>query len=157
MLKLQRQGPHLAMRNEKGDLEVDSKGKAVAAVAPNGASPETWRRALKKLTRGGMDIHERLLRIGMGEILISRGEMPDGTEIVSEPQVPTPEVQRAALMNLHEMMFGKAVAETEVNQSEVEAAKRQALEAMSEADLLKIIEGEYKQLEPSTEREAEHE
>lgn len=144
MLPLKRQGKHLTLRTEKGVI------KAHATVQAGDAKPQTWRRALSRLTNGGKDIHEVLIDLMHGNGYTPRIFGVDGKEDTSrrcEPIIPTPEVRRQAAMNLHEMLHGKAVAETEVRASENEAALKLQLESMSDDQLQRYIDGEYKMIE----------
>lgn len=147
---LTKQGDFLVMRTQEGRIARDDLGRpqatrsmtpgeaALASTTKNGK--ETWRRKLRALTNNGADLHERLLLIATGNIMHPVGRDPHTGELVrGEPQVPTLETQRAALKDLHEMLHGKAVAETEVNASEQESEKRASLEAMSDEELQRII------------------
>lgn len=137
--------------SKQGNVVVrrDSEGQVVAAAVapPLSAHPTkevrlTWRRALSKLTNGGVDNFLELINLRNGKPISV--EMPDGR--MSEPIIPTPEVRRAAAMNLHEMLHGKAVAETEIKKSEEESEERARLQAMSDEQLRQVIDGEYKRL-----------
>lgn len=148
---IKRQGNHVVLREEK---KVGGVSKAVvrahAVVQAADTRPETWRKALGKLTNGGRDMQLVLIDLMHGnayqpQILDASGN-PTGK--VTDIIVPTPEVRRAAAMNLHEMLHGKAVAETEVRAAEAEASKKLQLESMSDAELEKYIEGEYVVLSP---------
>lgn len=144
MLPLKRQGKHLTLRTEKGVI------KAHATVQRAEARPETWRRALSRLTNGGRDIQEVLIDLMHGNGYTPRIFDRDGNEDTTrrcEPVIPTPEVRRMAAMNLHEMLHGKAVAETEVRASEREAEKKLQLESMSDEQLQAYIDGEFKVLD----------
>lgn len=152
MLPLKRQGKHLTLRTEKGVI------KAHATVQAGEARPQTWRRALSRLTSGGKDIHEVLIDLMHGNGYTPRIFDKDGNEDTSrrcEPIIPTPEVRRQAAMNLHEMLHGKAVAETEVRASEREAEKKLQLESMTNEQLQAYIDGEYKMMEPGGEESPE--
>lgn len=147
MLPLKRQGNHLTLRTDKGVI------KAHATVQRADAKPETWRRALSRLTAGGKDIHEVLIDLMHGNGYTPKLFDKDGKEITDrqcEPIIPTAEVRRQAAMNLHEMLHGKAVAETEVRASEREAEKKLQLESMSDEQLQAYIDGEYKLLSEET-------
>jgi len=145
-----RQGRHLVERDENGRIARNDDGSQRRALMPlpreqrEGSAEMTWRRNLKRLTNNGGDIHERLLRIARGEMLIpaTAKDPVTGETFRGEPQQPTVETQRAALKDLHEMLHGKAVAETEVSKAEEEAEKQQQLEAMSDEELRRIVDGE---------------
>lgn len=146
--KTSRQGNNVVLREEK----LTPSGvpvyvvKAHAKVQRADTRPETWRRALSKLTNGGKDMQLVLLDLMNGNAYTPRVFDRDGKELPNvrcEPIIPSAEVRRAAAMNLHEMLHGKAVAETEVISSEREAEKVKQLESMSDAQLEAFIEGEY--------------
>lgn len=153
--KTSRQGNHVVVRETK---EVDGVPrqvvKAHAVVQRADTRPETWRKALSKLTNGGKDMQLVLIDLMHGNAYTPRIYDANGKELPHvrcEPIIPTPEVRRASAMNLHEMLHGKAVAETEVRTSEREAEKKLQLESMSEAQLQAYIDGEYTLLESGTE------
>ena len=148
---LTRQGKHLVVRDtDTGRIARNDDGTLKHVVdAPRGvkydkkAQKETFRQGLKRLTNNGMDGLERLARISRGEILIPVGIDPlTGDKLKGEPLVPSIESQRAAIMDIHQILHGKAVSETDVNEAEKQAETRASLEAMSEDDLRRIIEGE---------------
>lgn len=144
MLPLSRQGNHLVARREDGTV------KAHAVVQRAEKRPQTWRRALARLTNDGQDMLECLYSLMHGNAYTPRVYGADGKPVPGKecaPIIPTPEVRRAAAMNLHEMLRGKAVAETEVIASEREAEKKLQLESMSDAQLQAYIDGEYKLLD----------
>lgn len=129
-----RQGNKLVLR--------DANGKIVSAAArPARQSPETWRRFLLRVTDNGQLIYERLVDLALGKPF--RIEKPDGSVVA---ETPTFEVQRAAAMNLLEMMHGKAVAQTEVVKAEKEAVKDAQLRSMSTAQLTDIVRAHYTEL-----------
>jgi hypothetical protein len=143
---IKRQGNTVVLRS--GAEPSKALVKAHAVVQRADARPDTWRKALGKLTNNGADIHLVLINLMHGnayrpQVLDEKGN-PTGQ--VMELVVPTPEVRRAASMNLHEMLHGKAVPETEVRIAEAEASKKVQLESMTDAELEKYIEGEYKLL-----------
>ena len=122
--RLTQQGRTLVARDEK-----DNPVQALALEQP--VSKKTWRKALKELTNDGADIHVVLMNLAKGVPIVHRF---GGME--SEPIIPSPEVMRAAAMDLHRIMHGKEVAETEVIKAEEEAAKAQQLAAYSTQELL---------------------
>lgn len=113
----------------------DEQNRPIAKQLVVKTDNRTWREALKKLTNDGADIHEVLYNLAMGTPQVVKLE--DGRE--SEPIVPSPEVRRAAAMDLHRIMHGKEVAETEVIKAEEEAHKMRALSAMSDHDILREL------------------
>lgn len=141
MLPLKRQGAHLVARRADGTV----KAHAIAQKADQ--RPQTWRRALSKLTNDGNDMLECLYSLMHGNAYTPRVYDRFGKEDLTkecEVIIPTAEVRRQAAMNLHEMLRGKAVAETEVISSEREAEKAKQLESMSDEQLQSYINGEYK-------------
>lgn len=152
MLPLKRQGSHLVARREDGTV------KAHATVQRADTRPQTWRRALSKLTNDGNDMLECLYSLMHGNAYTPRVFDKHGKEDLTkacDPIIPTAEVRRMSAMNLHEMLRGKAVAETEVIASEREAEKAKQLESMSDEQLQAYIDGEYKLIEPGEEEKSE--
>lgn len=148
--KVSRQGNSVVVREE---VLIDGVPKSVVkahtVVQRATARPETWRKALAKLTNHGEAMQEVLIDLMHGNAYTPRVYDKDGKEklgVSCEPIIPSPEVRRAAAMNLHEMLHGKAVAETEVVASEREAEKKIQLESMSDAQLQSYIDGEYREL-----------
>lgn len=157
--KTSRQNSNVVLREEKLVNGVPrSVVKAHAVVQRGDTRPQTWRRALDKLTNGGKDMQLVLIDLMHGNAYTPRVFDRDGKERVGvscEPIIPSAEVRRAAAMNLHEMLHGKAVAETEVVASEREAEKKLQLESMSDAQLQAYIDAEYELIE-SVEEVPEH-
>jgi hypothetical protein len=152
MLPLKRQGAHLVARRADGTV------KAHVRAQKTDQRPQTWRRALSKLTNEGNDMLECLYALMHGNAYTPKVYDRFGKEDLTkecEVIIPTAEVRRAAAMNLHEMLRGKAVAETEVIASEREAEKAKQLESMSDAQLQSYIDGEYKMMEPGESHPAE--
>jgi hypothetical protein len=138
MLKhLRREGSHIVARDEDGRILKTTNGQPLASVVKAG---ENWRKRLARATDDGRVLEEALTRLALGEPQVKT--LPDGR--VSEPVIPTPEVQRAALMNLLEMMRGKAVAQTEIK--EAHKATEDQLRAMTDEQLDAVIDGDYKVL-----------
>lgn len=150
MLPLKRQGAHLVLRNDDGTI------KAHALAKKNDQRPQTWRRALSRLTNDGEDALKTLVDLNNGNAytpkVYDRNGKEDPTQVCA-PIIPTAEVRRASAMNIHEMLRGKAVAETEVIASERAAEKKIQLESMSDAQLQAYIDGEFKVLEPGDDDE----
>lgn len=126
-LEIKREGSNLVKRDANGQVVV---------ARPVPKEKRTHRAVIHELTNGGFDLYVQLHNMAMGK----PRKNADGSE-----EVPTFEVSRAAAVNLHEFMYGKAVAETEVNKAEEEQRKSAQLRAMSEEDLQKVIEGEYEE------------
>lgn len=153
-----KQGRHLVTRAEDGSIVRNVDGTQQRALAPTrteelAAAPrerkQTWRRNLARLTNNGADAHETLVRLMRGEVHMPVGRDPHtGATLRGEPVTPSAEVMRAAAVNIHEMLHGKSVAETEVRAAEEEAEKRQQLEAMSEEELMRVVEGEVVEKKP---------
>lgn len=128
------QGPHLVKRDADGRVVASVVApKPTVAGAQSPQSIRTFRNAVYKMTDGGLDNIKKLIALRDG--LPTETDLPDGRRVQGE--TPTPEVQRAAAMNLHEMLHGKAVAATEVVKAEKEAEDLEQYRAMSDADLAK--------------------
>lgn len=135
--RMVQQGSYVVLRDE------NNKPVAKQLVISN--DKKSWREALKKLTNNGEDVHVVLYNLARGTPIIHK--LPDGRE--SEPVVPSPEVMRAAAMDLHRMMHGKEVAETEVIKAEEEAQKMQQLSAMSTRAILEELKPLLEANEPA--------
>lgn len=147
VLKIVRQGPHLVARdtdtgriatrtNRQGEVEQ------IRATVPVRASRQTWRKGLARITNNGTMLDEILLGLALGAAY--EPVLPDGRK--GEPVVPSPEVRRAAAVDLMHMLRGKPVAQTEVMKAEKEAEDLEQYRALSDADLERVIQGEYKLL-----------
>lgn len=155
---LTKQGRHLVMRdretgrivrNDDGTqqrgLTPSARDSSLAAPNPDRKQDEqTWRRTLKRLTNDGKSLYERAFKIAMGEVIVPSSHYTDPTtgervEYRGEPEVASLDLQARTIKDLHEMMHGKAVPETEVTAAEKEAEKQQALEAMTDEQLRAII------------------
>ena len=113
--KLAVQGGVLVARDENERVvaahPVPAEGKSIAQ------KKETWRTAMRRLTNDGLDQMTVLHNLSQG--IAYKVTLPDGRE--SEPIIPTPEVRRAAAIDLLHMLHGKPVAQTEVVRAEQEA------------------------------------
>lgn len=123
----------------------DSEGKVVASTPvkphqdlaenrskrPKVVKQETWRSIMRKLTNNGQAQMQVLHDLSMG--VATQVELPDGR--VSEPIVPSPEVRRAASVDLIHLMHGKPVAQTEVVRAEREAEDLDAYNSIGTEDL----------------------
>jgi hypothetical protein len=138
--KLVQQGQIAVIRDDKGTVV------AHAPLLPAKSRKETWRAALRRLTNNGADLHATLYNLSQGTPLTYT--LPDGR--TSEPIIPSPEVMRAAAVNLIEFLHGKAVAQSEVTKAEEDSVRLDQLSAYSDEELRKIVEGEFKVLEPGT-------
>ena len=134
-LKLTRQGTALVLRDETGAPVRQATIKSVTGQP----TEETWRSALRKLTRDGVDLMEILFDLAKGQPIVRRLQLPDGTWVQSEPIIPSPEVMRASAMDLKRMLHGKEVAETEVIKAEESAQKMKQLAAYSDDELLRML------------------
>jgi hypothetical protein len=105
------------------------------ARTPEGAKRETWRGVMRRLTNDGKDVMEVLYNLAMGNVLVA--QLPDGR--VSEPIVPSPEVRRAAAVDLLHMLHGKPVAQTEVVKAEQEAEDVAQYAALSDDELERLL------------------
>jgi len=105
------------------------------ARTPEGVKRETWRGVMRRLTNDGKDVMEVLYNLAMGSAVIS--QLPDGR--VSEPIIPSPEVRRAAAVDLLHMLHGKPVAQTEVVKAEQEAEDVAQYAALSDDELERLL------------------
>jgi hypothetical protein len=138
-MQARREGQRTVVRNAEGRIVKDDIGKPKAAVVPRkGASKETWRRYWERLTNGGKDLLEAQYNIAMGTPVVPT--LPDGRK--GEPMVPSFEVQRATIKDMLDFGLGKAVEQTSVAAAEENEQERMRLQAMSDADLNRIIDGE---------------
>lgn len=128
---LKRQGNKLVLRGKDGLPLKDKEGQPRAVVIPKDAPAATWRSRLRKLTKDGELLEEVLLSLAGGEAYQAR--LPDGR--VSDPIVPSPEVRRAAAVDLLHMLHGKPVPQTEVIKSEEESTKLKRMAAYSDEAL----------------------
>lgn len=149
MLKILKQGNTLVVRDEKDNLVRDMEGAVRRAVVRRGAGKETLRKAIARLTNDGHDLIMRLNALSQGIPQVAT--LPDGR--MSEPVIPTPEVQLQATKDLIDRAYGKAVAQTEVLKAVREAEEVEQYQAMSDAELERIIEGDYKVLPNETDPE----
>ncbi len=129
---LKRQGNKLVLRGKDGLPLKDEDGKPRAVVVPKDASPATWRAKLRRLTKDGDLLDEILLSLAGGAAY--QAQLPDGR--VSDPIVPSPEVRRAAAVDLLHMLRGKPVPQTEVTKSEEESEKMKRMSAYSDEALI---------------------
>jgi hypothetical protein len=102
---------------------------------PKDVKRETWRGVMRRLTNDGKDVMEVLYNLAMGNVLVA--QLPDGR--VSEPMVPSPEVRRAAAVDLLHMLHGKPVAQTEVVKAEQEAEDVAQYAALSDEQLEELL------------------
>lgn len=127
MLKLSRQGDRVVARDENGKVVGSS-------IVTRDATKRTWRRLLKEMTHDGADVMTVLHNLAMGHAYTA---VHDGKE--TEPIVPSPEVRRAAAMDLLTFLHGKPVAQTEVAKADEVAEEMVQYSAMSETELRRIV------------------
>lgn len=150
VLKFVQQGEQTVVRDAAtGRVVRDGKAIRKALSPAKGESLGTWRKYLLSLTDGGRDLLLRHLNIANGVPHIPR--LPDGRE--AEPQIPSMEVQRQASLSLMRFAFGTEVSQNEVLASEIQAEQMQSFQAMSDADLRKIVDGEFTELPADTKEE----
>lgn len=129
------------MRNETKNIVQH------ATLLPAKNKSQSWRKALRDLTDDGRELLTILLDISRG--MPQQRTLPDGR--VSEPMVPTAEVQFQAAKSLFEFLNGKAVAQTEVIKAEEQTILQEQLAAMSNEDLLEaarpLLEAAQKRME----------
>lgn len=99
---------------------------------------KTWRAQLREMTDNGRPLFQLLYNLAEGLPIVHT--LPDGR--TSEPVVPSPEVMRGSAVDLLHMLHGKPVAQTEVTKAEEDAGRLMQVQAMSDEDLLKVINGE---------------
>lgn len=124
MLKVIRQGNILVSRDE------NDKPVAKAVVSPK-IKKKHLAAILKELTSDNIDtaLAMRDLALGIPYIPV----LPDGRR--GEPVIPSPEVRRAAIVNIWEYSEGKAVAITEMTAAAVDQDLRAKYDSMSADDL----------------------
>lgn len=113
------------------------QNRTSAFSGPIKAREKTWRAQLRELTGNGQRLFQTLYNLSEGQPIVHR--LPDGR--TSEPIVPSPEVMRGAATDLLHMLHGKPVAQTEVTKAEEDAGRMLQVQAMSDEELLRIIEG----------------
>lgn len=126
------QGPFILAR------DVDDKLVARVMKSDKVSSKNSWRAALRALTNNGNDLYATLINISRGVPHVPI--LPDGSE--GEPITPSIESMRQAAKDLIEFLNGKAVPQTEVVKAEEQGAELDKMRAMSDMELLKIVEGE---------------
>lgn len=90
----------------------------------------SWRASLRaRLSADAM--HEILASFAEGKAWMA--ELPDGR--CSAPMIPSSDVRLRAIMFLHEALYGKAVAQTEIQKAEQEAKEFEAVRALSDDEL----------------------
>lgn len=96
-------------------------------ISPTALMKRTWRSALRHITNDGEDAMVVLRDLMEGRPFVAT--LPDGRQ--SEPVIPSPEVRRAAAVDVLHLLHGKPVAQTEVLKAEREAEDVERYKAMS--------------------------
>jgi hypothetical protein len=111
----------------------DDKGKPIARVLNESAMSrkQSWRAQLRALTNDGTDLLVHAYDIAMGKPVTIT--LPDGREL--EPMVAPPAVQAALSIQLHELLNGKAVSQTEVVAAEKAMSEVEDVRNMSNEQL----------------------
>lgn len=136
---LKRQGSKLVTRDaETQEIKKTSDGRLMAAEVKPKAKKETWRSALSKLTDNGKLLDDVLVNLALGNAYTAR--LPDGRE--SAPIVPSPEVRRAAAIDILHMVRGKPVSQTEVMDAVMADEELDRYRAISDEELLAAVKGD---------------
>ncbi len=116
----------------------DSKGEIVTRVIDKGSERENWRNIMRRLTNNGQNQIEKLADISEGKVF--QVTLPDGQ--VSEPMIPTLQLQAVTSQIILEMLHGKATSQTEALKAEQETRAVERYRSLSDAELrAKVIEG----------------
>lgn len=131
------------------DLEKSISGRAKL--------PKSWRAQLREITNNGKELAEIMLSLAKGDAWQVR--LPDGR--VSAPVLPSSDVRLRAAVFLHETLFGRAVAQTEIVKAEQESREMDAIRALSddqlEQEAARILEArKVRALDPGPVTEAEY-
>jgi len=95
-----------------------------------GKKPKSWRESLRRRLPAER-MHEILADLAEGKAWMA--ELPDGR--CSAPVMPSSDVRLRAAMFLHEALYGKAVAQTEIQKAEQEAKEFEAIRALDDDEL----------------------
>lgn len=128
MLKITRQGNILVSRDE------NDKPVQKAVVSPK-MKKKHLAQIIKEITTDNVDTALAMRDLAMGVPYIP--VLPDGRR--GEPVIPSPEVRRAAIVNLWEYSEGKPVAITEMTAAAIDQDLRAKYESMSDEDLEEAI------------------
>lgn len=130
----------LSVENGVAVVRDASTSKALASsTLQKPVTIRSWRNTLRKLTNDGEDLHRILFDLASGTPTTYK--LPDGRE--SEPVIPSPEVRRAAAVDLLHMLHGKPVAQTEVDRAEADREIRQQYAAIDDDTLLAAVRKTY--------------
>ncbi len=104
-----------------------------------GKKNRSWRDSLR--ARLSQDqLHDIIAELAEGKAWMA--QLPDGQ--ISVPVLPSSDIRLRAAMFLHEALYGKAVAQTEIQKAEQEAKEFEAVRALDddqlEAEAARIIE-----------------
>lgn len=133
MRDIEKNGPFAVVR--------DSKGNIVHKQLDKGSKKENWKHVARLVTNNGMDMLEKLISIGRGEVQQTTFTLPTGETMLTEPLVPPISDQRQAAKDVFEFIHGKAVAATEVVRAESEAEQMARLQSMSDDELRRLAAG----------------
>ncbi len=92
--------------------------------------PKSWRESLRRRLPADR-MHEILADLAEGKAWMA--ELPDGR--CCAPVLPSSDVRLRAIMFLHEALYGKAVAQTEIQKAEQEAKDFEAVRALNDDEL----------------------
>lgn len=113
--------------------------QALNESSPSGRASRSWRDSLR-MSLPVDELHGILADLARGKAWMA--ELPDGR--CSVPVLPSSDVRLRAAMFLHESLYGKAVAQTEIQKAELEAKEFEAVRALDdeqlETEALRIIE-----------------
>ena len=129
---MKKEGPFAVVR--------DSSGRIAHRQLDQGNPKKNWRHFARLSTNNGLDLFEVMVKIARGEPLQSEMTLPTGEVVQTAPQVPPPAVQLAAAKEVFEFIHGKAVAATEVIRAEEETQQLERLRAMSDMELMLMLE-----------------
>ena len=128
----------LVMRDQRTNRPVRvARADYSTALSPT-EKQKTWRAQLREMTDNGKPLFQTLYNLSQGVPIVVG--LPDGRE--SLPVLPSPETMRGSATDLLHMLHGKPVAQTEVTKAEEDAGRLMQVQAMSDEDLLKVINGE---------------
>lgn len=110
-----------------------------SSLEQNVGKNRSWRDSLRA-TLPQDTLHQILADLAMGKAWMAT--LPDGQ--ISVPVLPSSDIRLRAAMFLHEALYGKAVAQTEIQKAELEAKEFQSVRALDddqlELEALRIIE-----------------
>jgi hypothetical protein len=93
---------------------------------------KSWRDSLRqRLGANGEKLHEILVDLAEGRAWMA--ELPGG--LCSAPVLPSSDIRLRAAMFLQETLYGKAVAQTEIQRAELEAKEFESVRALTDDEL----------------------